>query len=835
MRIRMILLLAPLLLCQGAYAFGLDKTLMRAEEGIQHDVKSRKIAIATAQKQLFLVIDYARGCKISRMMVKGKDVLSPQGAYTGFRTEEDILSLKAAQVKVKHTGNTIELSNILLGEAQSGATETWKFNLTGSKILWTISRAYSAGNTMEETYFPKWNFAAMDTWKGGIIDNGGMVWCKYLSRVNDTYGVHTGGVTFWEPASGNGLRIAAKAGEGATVASKFSHSDQNEFTFTQMVSDTAMNQRYDLSRFVSGKADVFAPFKVSKSTVSLNLVLEYVDYQAIYSRGNLPGIDAVAVRELLNTTGRYGVVDNNIIGANGWVTNWKCLHEPFFAQIGMALNDPDYTSNFSATLDQERDQAMLADGRVLSRWHNAPGDEIKGTYNTKTGYYEAMWGYTIDSQTGYVINASEQFDLNGDTKWLRGHKESCEKALDWLIRRDENKNGIFEMKNNGIAEEKASDWLDIVWASYENAFVNAQMYEAMNLWAGCELVLGDLKKAAYYTEVAQRLKTAFNQPIEKGGFWSEARQQYVYWRDKDGSVHGDNLVTPVNFAAIAFGLCDDPKRVAAILDQIEKRNIQENLFHWPLCFDSFKREEVQDGNWPFPKYENGDIFPTWGYLGIRAYAGHDKSIALKYIKNLLEQYNKDGLSSQRYSRITKKGQGEDILAGISTSITALYRDIYGIRPRWNRMGLEPNMVKELDGTVFSYNLRDTVYGLKLSTGNYQMSTGKFAVSSKNGFGASLKGKELVLYRNNQEKQMMQINSTTVQVIRVDLKEWTDESCKLIFNGAGKYSMTLTGLEAGSDYLIGTGNTDQQLKTDKKGNLAVKDLRAGQLISIKRKI
>ncbi|WP_449435489.1 hypothetical protein [Pedobacter steynii] len=130
------------------------------------------------------------------------------------------------------------------------------------------------------------------------------------------------------------------------------------------------------------------------------------------------------------------------------------MHEPFFAQIGMAVNDQNYTNNMSATLDQERDQAMLNDGRVLSRWHNAAGDEIPGTYNAKTGYYEAMWGYTIDSQTGYVINTSEQFDLNGNIEWLRSHQVSVEKALDWLIKRDSNKNGIFEMMNNNVAEKK---------------------------------------------------------------------------------------------------------------------------------------------------------------------------------------------------------------------------------------------------------------------------------------------------------------------------------------------------------------------------------------------
>src|SRR5690606_41659072 len=113
---------------------------------------------------------------------------------------------------------------------------------------------------------------------------------------------------------------------------------------------------------------------------------------------------------------------------------------------------------------QEKEQAILENGRVLSRWHDVPGDEIPDTYNKNTGYYEAMWGYTVDSQTGYIINTVEQFHQTGDLKWLGKHKETCERALDWLIRRDSNDNGSFEMVNNTVGEHKWSDWSDIVWS-----------------------------------------------------------------------------------------------------------------------------------------------------------------------------------------------------------------------------------------------------------------------------------------------------------------------------------------------------------------------------------
>ncbi|GAA4791030.1 hypothetical protein GCM10023231_18660 [Olivibacter ginsenosidimutans] len=770
---------------------------------VKHDRATKIVHMTVPDQQLSLDIDYAQGCVLKQVYIKGKPVLSNAGAYTGVTTAngDSFSSHDASPVQLSERENSLILRGIVYGNDDINVNEEWHFIVQNGAIRWDIIRTYQNEATLEETAFPTWNFTDLSIWKGGIMDNGGMVWCKYLNQVNDTYGVHTGGVTFWNPDTGDGFKIDANASDGKAVAAAYSHNTQGAFTCTQSVTDQPLQQRYHLSRFVSQKSNVFAPFPVSKGTVKLSLNLSYVDYDEVYSRGKLAGIDAVAVRELMNTTARYGVVDNAIVGANGWLTNWKCLHEPFFAQIALALNDDNYTKNLAATLDQERDEAVSTDGRVLSRWHDVPGDEIPGTYNTKTGYYEAKWGYTIDSQTGYIINTSELFALNGDRDWLRSHQASCEKALDWLIKRDSDHNGIFEMMNNTIAEEKASDWLDIVWASYENAFVNAQLYEALTLWSTCEQVLNNPQKATYYATVAARLKEAFNKPVEKGGFWSETKQQYVYWRDKDGSIHGDNLVTPVNFAAIAFGICDDPKRIALILDQVEKRTQAERLFHWPLCFDSFQRAEVSGGNWPFPMYENGDIFPTWGYLGIRAYAAYDKTIALNYIHKLLAQYNKDGLSSQRYNRVSQKGEGSDILSGICTTITGLYRDIYGVRPSWDRLGIEPHLTPELDGTTFNYKLRGTTYQLTLHTNSYSVKGDGFAVKSQEHFGIAKTKEGIVFYPQNQTERRLTVREKTGKTVDLVVAPWKEEAISWEALAPGNYQFTWNDLPKGARYQL----------------------------------
>lgn len=800
-------------------------TIEISAHGIEHNRAKKLIRIATPDAKLSITIDYAQGCMIKKLDLNGKNKLSRIGAYTGFRIKDEELSSLALlqKVRVSEHANAITLEGIRFGNGDLNVTETWNFRVDDNRILWEISRDYNQDARIEELWLPKWSFSDLSTWKGGIFDNGGMVWCKYLKQENDTYGVHTAGVTLWNEHSRDALRIKVGTTEGQKLAAKYSHGENGTLVVTQSVSEKPLQQRYHLSRFVSQKADVFAPMEVKKGAVKIQLELQYVDYTQEYTRGVLPGINAKVVRELLNTTGRYGVVDNNIVGANGWLTNWKCLHEPFFAQIGMALNDSNYVKNMSSTLDQERDQAMLPDGRVLSRWHNKSGDEIPGTYNTETGYYEAMWGYTIDSQTSYVINTVEQFALNGNVDWLRGHQSSCEKALNWLIKRDSNANGIFEMMNDGVADQTASDWLDIVWASFENAFVNAQLYEALISWSACERTLGNPQKADYYAGVGKKLKEAFNKPVEEGGFWLPAKKQYVYWRDRDGSVHGDNLVTPVNFAAIAFGICDDPDRIALILDQIEERSVAEKLFHWPLCFDSFKREEVSDANWPFPKYENGDIFPTWGYLGVRAYAKYDKNLALKYVRNILEQYKKDGLSSQRYSRTTQLGLGDDILAGICTSVTALYRDIYGIRPQWNRMGLEPHMIASLNGTKFSYVLRGTIYHVELREDDYQLSSDGFSVRSNSAFGAMKKGDVLCFYPHNREEMTLTLEELKGGGIDLVVDSYTKTGFSFSIASPGEYLVILKGLSASTDYELWVDNHLKHARTSVEGMLSLNSI------------
>lgn len=267
------------------------------------------------------------------------------------------------------------------------------------------------------------------------------------------------------------------------------------------------------------------------------------------------------------------------------------------------------------------------------------------------------------------------------------------------------------------------------------------------------------------------MKTSFNRPLDEGGFWDPTNQWYVYWREPDGAIHGNNLVTPVNFAAIAYGICDDASRRKAILDRMEQEMQKESLFIWPLNFFPYQREEGAASNFPYPRYENGDLFLSWDELGVRAYAACDPALAVKYVRNILNRYGEDGLSFQRYLRQSQAGSGDDILAGNCMAIVGLYRDIYGIQPQPNRLYLEPHLSPELNGAALRYELRGRLYSVGLNTGDYSIGTGNCTVHDSHPFAVNATANGLEYFPGTNADWSMSISPQDGQPCTIQIASW----------------------------------------------------------------
>ena len=378
------------------------------------------------------------------------------------------------------------------------------------------------------------------------------------------------------------------------------------------------------------------------------------------------------------------------------------------------------------------------------------------------------------------------------------------------------------MMNDNHTEKRSSDWIDIIWASYENAFVNAKLYHALKLWSGIEQQLGNMQKASYYADYAAKLKTSFNKSIHNGGFWDEEKGYYDYWRDKDNSMHGDNLVTPVNFMAIAYGICDDTIRRNSILDQVETEMQKEHLFFWPISMFPYKTDEGLAYQFPFPYYENGDIFLSWGSVGVNAYASYKPEIALHYVKNILRQDSLDGLAFQRYSRKKQDGQGDDILSGNSLAVVGLYQAIYGFNPLYNRFYLNPHITKEICGSKLNYNYRGKRLIIGLDTNLCTISNNQFTVSSTGDFGFFSTGNTVLYF--NKDNPVFSIKADAVHVKHLALNIIECNAKVMVWDQtvkgtSGQVMYTVNNLRPGSTYSIYADNRLlKKIKSDLRGFL-----------------
>jgi hypothetical protein len=446
---------------------------------------------------------------------------------------------------------------------------------------------------------------------------------------------------------------------------------------------------------------------------------------------------------------------------------------------------------------------------------------MKGQVTDK-GFYEAQWGFLLDSNPDLVTNVSELYDQTGDKVWVKTHQHSCEKALDWMMNRDSDGDGLVEMMTDSYKEKRGSDWIDIIWAAYENAFVNAKLYFALVKWADIENQLGNNAKAKQYEAFAAKLKTSFNQTTADGGFWDEEKKCYVHWLDKDKSVHGRGLVTPVNFMAIAYGICDDDTRRKTILDNIETQMQKEKLFFWPLTMYSYAPGEGNDWQFPFPGYENGDLFLSWGAVAVKAYADYKPELALKYVRNVMNRHSEDGLAFQRYGRTKQDGLGDDILSGNSLSVVGLYQAIYGINPSYNRFYLNPHITAELSGTELNYNFRQQKLKISLETNRYSVANNKFKIISHKHFGFYGAGNELSYFDGNNAKASFKISAVANSNVTIDIEKWNADGMRWIQTSTDKQPKILTytfsELSPNTFYQISINSKILKIKSNNSGTL-----------------
>lgn len=407
---------------------------------VKNNLALHNVTISNAT--IKLVLDYDHQCRVSLMDVNDQNVIGGStGMYSAIQTPGKTFSTLqlAYSPKVITTGNTVEISDIKFGDANAGLHENWKFVVNDSNIKCTITRNCAKAFQAESVSFPAIDFNNINTWEGAFQGFGGIAWFYLFNEKLMTYGVHTNDVSFWNSETNNGLHVLVDA-PGEEVAMKYSRTDDDKLAYSIAISKNEMVPRYDSGthrrRFIRKKTDVWMPFKVRAGTSSTIISFSAFDYAKKYGRGDFKGVNGKQVNSVLNTIARMGVIDANHFGGNSWHTPYGpiCLHEQYIAELGVGINDQHYLDGYKQCLDFYRDNAIKPDGRVWPRWAYTNEDAMQGQFTSK-GFYEAQWGYLMDSNPDFVSNVSDLYNQTGDKAWVKKQQPACEKALGYLLKR----------------------------------------------------------------------------------------------------------------------------------------------------------------------------------------------------------------------------------------------------------------------------------------------------------------------------------------------------------------------------------------------------------------
>ncbi len=272
---------------------GLSRSTTAGAKGtVSIDPSGRFVTLADGQSNLVLRLNLEQGCKLDHVRVRGREVLSAvSGVYSGIKVSNQWFStailVSPPELKTSHQGVTV--SGIRNGGNGVKVAETWDFTVEADRIEWRIKRRYLPGGRLEDSALPMWEFAEMSTWTGGMLDNGGVAWNRYLESPNATLGMHARAVTFWNKDSADALRISVNAGN-AQNAVRFSHQPAGTELAVFSVTDDELVPKHDLRRYLAGAQDLWAPFTAGSTETTVTYTLQALDYDRAYDRGRFVGL-----------------------------------------------------------------------------------------------------------------------------------------------------------------------------------------------------------------------------------------------------------------------------------------------------------------------------------------------------------------------------------------------------------------------------------------------------------------------------------------------------------------------------------------------------------------
>jgi hypothetical protein len=227
----------------------------------------------------------------------------------------------------------------------------------------------------------------------------------------------------------------------------------------------------------------------------------------------------------------------------------------------------------------------------------------------------------LDANPSPIIAAWDYVEASGDLTWLERMIWHLENAANYCAYRDMDRDGMVEATQSGNANTfllpaRSSNWFDAMNYGHKDGFSNALIYRAWRCLADLEAKLHREERRAHYTQLAERLRTAY-----VAALYNPATGWFANWRSADGALH-DYACPVVNGMAIEYGLVG-PSRGREILGRLWSKIESVGFTRFDLGIPStlvpVLRSDYMPGGFGCPTREDGtDTFQHYQNGGITA-------------------------------------------------------------------------------------------------------------------------------------------------------------------------------------------------------------------------
>jgi hypothetical protein len=356
-------------------------------------------------------------------------------------------------------------------------------------------------------------------------------------------------------------------------------------------------------------------------------------------------------------------------------------------------------------------------GMALAAGTPASGPSSSHPYHTARAFREhlahiltrlddqgrARFGYNqggqwVDDNLHTIIGARMYLLHTGDLYFVQQNLPALERMLAYFIQRRDDR-GLFKLADVG-----AHWYYDAIRTSGVNGYYNAFFYKASNDLAEMEAAAGREEQAQNYRELADSIKTAFNQVL-----WKEdapGGPRYVDWIDADGR-EVCYFCDLCQWPPIAVGIAS-PEQARKIVATADKRIAELEKEHGYQGFAGLS------ALWPVPEsvnpladrwqtygtYMNGGslLCQTYWEIVARARAG-DAEGAYRRLSRFARRAEETSWAGDNSFTITAepKGDGEPYLADMVVATAAVVHGVLGITPNWERLEAKPCLPDDWSG------------------------------------------------------------------------------------------------------------------------------------------